>query len=78
MYNVLNWPDYNLRIWELMRKQDGCQVIVTTNILMVGIDFPDISDVVIIGHTGGKGAWNQWLHVENIESFGWMSLAISW
>ena len=27
--------------------------------------------------TGGEGAWNQWLHVENIESFGWMSPVIS-
>lgn len=50
MYNALNWPDYNLRTRELMRKQDGCRVIVATDILMVGIDFPDIDDVVIIGH----------------------------
>ena len=50
MYNALNWPDYNLRTRELMRKQDGCRIIVATDILMVGVDFPDIDDVVIIGH----------------------------
>jgi len=50
MYNALNWSDYNLRTRELMRKQDGCRVIVATDILMVGIDFPDIDDVVIVGH----------------------------
>jgi len=50
MYNALNWPDYNLKTRELMRKQDGCRIIVATDILMVGIDFPDIDDVVIIGH----------------------------
>lgn len=50
MYNALNWPDYNLRTRELMRDQDGCRIIVATDILMVGIDFPDIDDVVIVGH----------------------------
>ena len=50
MYNALNWPDYNLRTRELMRKRDGCRVIVATDILMVGIDFPDIDDVIIVGH----------------------------
>ena len=50
MYNALNWPDYNLKTRELMRKPDGCRVIVATDILMVGVDFPDIDDVVIIGH----------------------------
>jgi len=50
MYNALNWSNYNLRTRELMRKQDGCRVIVATDILMVGIDFPDIDDVVIVGH----------------------------
>ena len=33
-----------------MRKQDGCRVIIATDILMVGIDFPDIDDVIIIGN----------------------------
>jgi len=50
MYNALNWPDYNFRTRELMREQEGCRVIVATDILMVGIDFPDIDDVVIVGH----------------------------
>jgi superfamily II DNA/RNA helicase len=50
MYNALNWPDYNLKTRELMRKPGGCRVIVATDILMVGVDFPDINDVVIIGH----------------------------
>ena len=50
MYNALNWPDYNLNTRELMRKPDGCRVIVATDILMVGVDFPDIDDIVIIGH----------------------------
>jgi len=50
MYNALNWRDYNLRTRELMRKPDGCRVIVATDILMVGINFPDIDDVIIIGH----------------------------
>ena len=50
MYNALNWRDYNVRTRELMRKSDGCRVIVATDILMVGIDFPDIDDVIIIGH----------------------------
>ena len=49
-YNALNWSDYNLKTRELMRKPDGCRVIIATDILMVGVDFPDIDDVVIIGH----------------------------
>ena len=49
-YNALNWPDYNLKTRALMRKPDGCRVIVATDILMVGVDFPDINDVIIIGH----------------------------
>jgi hypothetical protein len=48
MYNALNWPDYNLKTRELMRKPDGCRVIVATDILMVGVDFPDIDDIVIL------------------------------
>ena len=50
MYNALNWPDYNLKTRELMQKRDGCRVIVVTDILMVGVDFPDINKVIIIGH----------------------------
>lgn len=50
MYNALNWQDYNLETRELTRKPDGCRIIVATDILMVGVDFPDIDDVVIIGH----------------------------
>ena len=50
MYNALNWPDYNLKTRELVRKQDGCRVVVATDILMVGVHFPDIDDVVIVGH----------------------------
>ena len=50
MYNALNWPSYNLKTRELIRKPDGCRVIVATDILMVGVDFPDVDDVVIIGH----------------------------
>ena len=50
MYNALNWPDYNLKTCKLMQKPNGCQVIIVTDILMVGMDFPDINDVVIIGH----------------------------
>lgn len=49
-YNALNWPDYNLKTRDLMREPDGCRVIVATDILMVGVDFPDIDDVVIVGH----------------------------
>jgi hypothetical protein len=43
MYNALSWPDYNLKT-ELVRKPDGCRVIVATNILIstAGVDFPDI------------------------------------
>ena len=33
-----------------MRKQDGCRVIIATDILTVGVNFPDIDNVVIIGH----------------------------
>ena len=50
MYNALNWPDYNLKTRELMRKPNSCRVIIATDILMVGVDFPDVDDVIIIGH----------------------------
>jgi len=49
MYNALIWQDYNLETRELMWEQNGCRVIVATDILMVGVDFPDIDNVVIIG-----------------------------
>lgn len=47
MYNSLNWSDYNLNTQELMRRQDGCRIIIAIDILMAGINFPNI---VIIGH----------------------------
>ena len=33
MYNTLNWLDYNLKTQELMRKHNGCWVIVATDIV---------------------------------------------
>jgi len=50
MYNALNWPDYNLETRALMRRPDSCRVTVATDILMVGVDVPDIDDIVIVSH----------------------------
>ena len=33
-----------------MRKPDGCRVIIATDILTVGVDFPDIDDIAIVGY----------------------------
>ncbi|RDB22161.1 ATP-dependent DNA helicase Q-like 3 [Hypsizygus marmoreus] len=48
LYNALNFASFNTSTRDLIRD-DECRVIIGTNTLAVGMDLPDIQDVVLIG-----------------------------
>ncbi|OSC96921.1 P-loop containing nucleoside triphosphate hydrolase protein, partial [Trametes coccinea BRFM310] len=49
LYNALNWPTYNSETRRLMQYDPEAQIIVATASFMVGIDIPNIEDVIILG-----------------------------
>ncbi|RDX45573.1 P-loop containing nucleoside triphosphate hydrolase protein [Lentinus brumalis] len=59
-YNALNWPSYNTRTRELMRDDPNAQIIIATASFMVGIDLPNIADVVILGNLLNADEHVQW------------------
>ncbi|TFK77660.1 hypothetical protein K466DRAFT_461862, partial [Polyporus arcularius HHB13444] len=60
MYNSLNWPSYNERTRELMRNDPRAQVIIATASFMVGVDLPNIEDVVLVQEPADADEWVQW------------------
>ena len=60
MYNSLNWPSYNAKTRELFRNSPDAQVIVATTSFMVGLDFPHIGDVVLLGAPPDPDDYLQW------------------
>ncbi|KAK7688667.1 hypothetical protein QCA50_008205 [Cerrena zonata] len=47
-YNALNWPDLNAEVLESFRHMADTQVIVATDAMMVGIDLPNVEDVLVL------------------------------
>lgn len=60
MYNSLNWPSYNEATRHLFRTTPDAQIIVATTSFMVGLDFPDISDTILLGHPPSVDELLQW------------------
>ncbi|KAI0730874.1 P-loop containing nucleoside triphosphate hydrolase protein [Earliella scabrosa] len=60
MYNSLNWPQYNERTRELMRNDQRAQVIIATASFMVGVDLPNIADVILTQEPADADEWVQW------------------
>ncbi|KAI1787621.1 P-loop containing nucleoside triphosphate hydrolase protein, partial [Ganoderma leucocontextum] len=60
MYNALNWPSYNTETRRLMEHDPDAQIIVATASFMVGLDLPNIADVVIIGALVSADEHIQW------------------
>lgn len=49
LYNALNWKPFNVETQRLIREDPVCQVVIATDILMVGMDFPNVDDVILLG-----------------------------
>ncbi len=60
LYNALNWPSYNTETRDLMRNDPNAQIIIATATFMVGIDLPNIADVVILGNLVSADEHIQW------------------
>ncbi|KAI0713538.1 P-loop containing nucleoside triphosphate hydrolase protein, partial [Earliella scabrosa] len=60
LYNALNWPSYNAETRRLMLEDDDAQIIIATAAFMVGIDLPNIADVIILGPLQSADEHVQW------------------
>lgn len=60
MYNALNWPAYNAETRRLMVDDSEAQVIIATASFMVGLDLPNVEDVVIVGNLISADKHVQW------------------
>ncbi|OSD02979.1 P-loop containing nucleoside triphosphate hydrolase protein [Trametes coccinea BRFM310] len=60
MYNALNGPDYNAETRRLMVEDPDAQIIVATSSFMVGLDLPNIQDVVVVGNLTNADEHVQW------------------
>ncbi|KAK7687037.1 hypothetical protein QCA50_009537 [Cerrena zonata] len=47
-YNAINFGDFNIDILEDFRNDPETQIIVATDALMVGIDLPNVQDVIVL------------------------------
>ena len=47
-YNAVNFSDHNAEILKAFREDSGTQIIVATDALMVGIDLPNVEDVIVL------------------------------
>ncbi len=60
MYNALHWPSYNAETRRLMQEDPDAQVIIATASFMVGLDLPNIADIVIVGNLVSADEHVQW------------------
>ncbi|PIL25360.1 hypothetical protein GSI_13250 [Ganoderma sinense ZZ0214-1] len=60
LYNSLNWPSYNTRTRELMRNDPNIYIIIATASFMVGVDLPNIQDVILVQEPENADEWVQW------------------
>lgn len=49
LYNALNFHSHNVETQTLIQGDPCCQVVISTDILMVGINYPNIEDVILLG-----------------------------
>ena len=47
-YNAVNWADHNTDVLTAFRDDPGTHIIVATDALMVGIDLPNVQDVIVL------------------------------
>ncbi|KAI0363007.1 P-loop containing nucleoside triphosphate hydrolase protein [Pilatotrama ljubarskyi] len=60
LYHALNWASYNTETRRLMREDADAQIVIATASFMVGIDLPNIEDVVILGNLSTADEHVQW------------------
>ncbi|KAL1945781.1 hypothetical protein VTO73DRAFT_1783 [Trametes versicolor] len=60
LYNALNWPAYNTETRRLMQHDAKAQIVIATASLMVGINLPNIQDVIILGLLQSADEHVQW------------------
>ncbi|KAI0368162.1 P-loop containing nucleoside triphosphate hydrolase protein [Pilatotrama ljubarskyi] len=60
LYHALNWTSYNTETRRLMREDPDAQIVIATASFMVGIDLPNIEDVVILGNLSTADEHVQW------------------
>ncbi|KAI0744071.1 P-loop containing nucleoside triphosphate hydrolase protein, partial [Daedaleopsis nitida] len=60
MYNSLMWAKYNEKTRDLMRNDSRAQIIVATASFMVGVDLPNIHDVILTQQPDSADEWVQW------------------
>ena len=60
LYNSLNWPSYNASTRQLMRRDPNMYVIIATASFMVGVDLPNVQDVVLVQEPESADEWVQW------------------
>lgn len=46
-YNALKWSDFNEVTLRVFREDSGTMVIIATDTLMVGVDLPNVEDVIL-------------------------------
>ncbi|PIL25941.1 hypothetical protein GSI_11695 [Ganoderma sinense ZZ0214-1] len=49
LYYALNWAEYNAETRQLMREDPEAQIVIATAAFMVGIDLPNIHNIVLLG-----------------------------
>ncbi|KAI1782679.1 P-loop containing nucleoside triphosphate hydrolase protein [Ganoderma leucocontextum] len=60
LYNALNWMPYNVETGRLMREDPEMRIIIATATFMVGIDLPNIHDVILLGALESADEHVQW------------------
>ena len=60
LYHALNWPSYNAETRALMRSDPQAQIIIATAAFMVGIDLPNIHDIILLGAMESADEHVQW------------------
>ncbi|KAI0353617.1 hypothetical protein OH77DRAFT_1553273 [Trametes cingulata] len=60
LYNALNRQAYNSETRRLMQHDPDAQIIVATASFMVGLDLPNIADVVVVGNLANADEHIQW------------------
>ncbi|KAI0360868.1 P-loop containing nucleoside triphosphate hydrolase protein [Trametes cingulata] len=60
LYNALNRQSYNAETRRLMQYDPDTQIIIATASFMVGLDLPNIKDVVVVGNLANADEHVQW------------------
>ncbi|KAI9066784.1 P-loop containing nucleoside triphosphate hydrolase protein, partial [Trametes sanguinea] len=60
LYNALNRPAYNAESRRLLVEDSEAQILVATASFMVGLDLPNVEDVVVVGNLDNADEHVQW------------------